>query len=69
MERQPCPYRVYDDIGSAFTMGSVMGGVFHFLRSAKNAPSGERLKSAFAGFRSRAPVLGGLFNLDKFCFF
>lgn len=58
--RQPCPYRIHDDLGSAFTMGCVMGGVFNFFKGMKNAPQGERWRSALSSVKSRAPVLGGL---------
>jgi import inner membrane translocase subunit TIM17 len=61
MERQPCPYRIYDDLGIGFTLGSVGGAVFHLIKGAKNAPRGERLSGAFAAIRQRAPVIGGNF--------
>ena len=61
MERQPCPERIYDDLGVGFTMGTVMGGIFHYLKGAKNAPRGERLRGGFEAMRQRGPVIGGNF--------
>ena len=38
-----------------------MGGIFHFVKGAKNAPRGERLKGAYLHMRQRGPVIGGNF--------
>ena len=38
-----------------------MGGAFHLIKGAKNAPRGERLSGAFAAMRQRGPVIGGNF--------
>lgn len=61
MDRQPCPYRVFDDVGNGFAMGTIAGSVWHMFRGAKNAPKGERLRNGFRTVRQRAPILGGNF--------
>lgn len=38
--REPCPWRIVDDCGGAFTMGLVGGGVFQAIKGFRNAPSG-----------------------------
>jgi len=60
-DRQPCPHRIYDDLGIGFTMGGVMGSIWHLGKGAYNAPKGERLAGAVTGMKSRGPVLGGNF--------
>jgi import inner membrane translocase subunit TIM17 len=61
MDRQPCPHRIYDDLGIGFTMGCVIGGVFHFVKGLKNSPSGQRFNGALVHMRQRGPVMGGNF--------
>lgn len=41
--REPCPDRILDDIGGAFGMGAVGGGLWHLIKGAKNSPSGSRM--------------------------
>lgn len=60
-KREPCPDRILDDIGGAFAMGSVGGGIWHFIKGAKNSPSGYRLQGAAESIRREAPRLGGSF--------
>lgn len=47
--REPCPWRIVDDCGGAFTMGLVGGGVFQTFKGFRNAPSGisKRLVCTF----------------------
>jgi import inner membrane translocase subunit TIM17 len=59
--REPCPYRIIDDVGGAFAMGCIGGGVWHFFKGARNSPRGERLAGALSSAKMRAPVLGGNF--------
>jgi import inner membrane translocase subunit TIM17 len=61
MDRQPCPHRIFDDLAIGFTMGTCCGGLFHFVRGAKNAPRGEIWRSAFTSMQTRGPVIGGNF--------
>ena len=42
--REPCPDRILDDMGSAFGMGAVGGGIFHFLKAVKNSPRNQRTR-------------------------
>lgn len=38
--REPCPWRIVDDCGGAFTMGAIGGAVFQSIKGFRNAPSG-----------------------------
>lgn len=38
--REPCPWRIVDDCGGAFTMGLIGGGIFQSIKGFRNAPSG-----------------------------
>ena len=60
-ERDPCPHRILDDIGGAFAMGAIGGGVWNSVKGARNSPRGERLLGSSMAVRARAPVLGGNF--------
>mmetsp|Transcript_19234 Transcript_19234/g.27054 ORF Transcript_19234/g.27054 Transcript_19234/m.27054 type:complete len:238 (+) Transcript_19234:61-774(+) len=60
-DREPCPWRIIDDIGGAFCMGAIGGGIFHVLKGSYNAPSGARLIGSMNAVSARAPVLGGQF--------
>ena len=42
--REPCPDRILDDVGGAFGMGAVGGGIWHLIKGAKNSPSGARTR-------------------------
>ena len=42
--REPCPYRILGDIGGAFGMGAVGGGIWHAVKGSKNSPSGARMR-------------------------
>ncbi|XP_023222251.1 mitochondrial import inner membrane translocase subunit Tim17-B [Centruroides vittatus] len=61
--REPCPWRIIDDCGGAFTMGAIGGAVFQSIKGFRNAPSGvnRRLLGSLAAVKSRAPVIGGNF--------
>ena len=39
-DRDPCPYRIIEDIGGAFAFGAIGGGVWHFGKGAWNSPKG-----------------------------
>ena len=58
-ERDPCPHRILDDIGGAFSMGAIGGGVWHSIKGARNSPRGERLLGSVTAIKARVPVLGG----------
>ncbi|KAI8052155.1 Tim17/Tim22/Tim23/Pmp24 family-domain-containing protein [Syncephalis plumigaleata] len=59
--RDPCPWVILNDMGGAFVMGAIGGGIWHSIKGAKNAPRGERLYGSISAVRARAPVLGGNF--------
>jgi import inner membrane translocase subunit TIM17 len=59
--REPCPDRIIEDAGGAFGMGCVGGFIWHFVKGARNSPSGDRFTGAFYNARVRAPILGGNF--------
>jgi import inner membrane translocase subunit TIM17 len=55
-KREPCPHRILDDVGGAYGMGAVGGGLWHALKGAKNSPGGARARGGFevrAGGRER----------------
>ncbi|KAB5536989.1 hypothetical protein PHYPO_G00113630 [Pangasianodon hypophthalmus] len=61
--REPCPWRIVDDCGGAFTMGALGGGIFQAVKGFRNSPSGmnHRLRGSLTAIRTRAPQLGGSF--------
>ncbi|CDQ80918.1 mitochondrial import inner membrane translocase subunit Tim17-A-like [Oncorhynchus nerka] len=61
--REPCPWRIVDDCGGAFTMGAIGGGIFQAVKGFRNSPSGmsHRLKGSMTAIKTRAPQLGGSF--------
>lgn len=59
--REPCPYRIVDDCGGAFSMGAIGGGLFSAFKGYRHAPPGQRLKGISGAVKTRAPVLGGNF--------
>lgn len=62
-EKEPCPYRIFEDMGGAFLLGCVGGGIWHFFKGYRNSPKQARLAGAFTAVRMRAPVLGGNFGV------
>ncbi len=60
-DREPCPWRIVDDIGGAFCMGAIGGSGFHIIRGAWNAPKNSRIMGATNAMTARGPVLGGQF--------
>lgn len=59
--REPCPDRILDDLGGAFSMGAVGGSAYHFLKGIYNSPKGERLIGGTQAIRMNAPRVGGSF--------
>lgn len=59
--RDPCPWRILEDAGGAFSMGSIGGGLWHFVKGYRNSPIGDRFNGGFQAMKYRAPVLGGNF--------
>ncbi|CAD8142543.1 unnamed protein product [Paramecium octaurelia] len=63
MREQPCPYRIIDDFGGAFSMGCFAGCIFYFLKGMSFAPKKERFFGGIQLLKRRAPILGGSFAL------
>ncbi|GCB65014.1 mitochondrial import inner membrane translocase subunit Tim17-A isoform X2 [Scyliorhinus torazame] len=63
--REPCPWRIVDDCGGAFTMGAIGGGIFQSIKGFRNAPVGmsHRLHGSLTAVKIRAPQLGGSFAI------
>ncbi|CAH1782605.1 unnamed protein product [Owenia fusiformis] len=61
--REPCPWRIVDDCGGAFSMGAIGGSVFHSIKGYRNAPAGHyrRLIGSLTAVKTRAPITGGNF--------
>lgn len=59
--QEPCPDRILDDVGGAFGMGAVGGGLWHLLKGMKNSPSGARMRGGIESIRREAPRIGGSF--------
>mmetsp|Transcript_27710 Transcript_27710/g.39645 ORF Transcript_27710/g.39645 Transcript_27710/m.39645 type:complete len:235 (-) Transcript_27710:1661-2365(-) len=60
-DREPCPWRIIDDVGGAFSMGAIGGGVWHLGRGSWTAPKNTKLLGGITAVQARAPVLGGQF--------
>ena len=63
-ERDPCPHRILDDIGGAFSMGAIGGGLWHCVKGARNSPRGELLLGSVPAVNARGPVIGGARTRD-----
>ncbi|CAG0914776.1 unnamed protein product [Notodromas monacha] len=70
--REPCPWRIVDDCGGAFAMGSIGGSLFQVFRGFRNAPSkspliyqgmNRRLLGSLLAVKERAPIIGGSFAI------
>ncbi|KAI3390133.1 hypothetical protein SNEBB_001806 [Seison nebaliae] len=64
-QREPCPWRIVDDTGGAFSMGLIGGTILHGIKGYRNAPAGSkrRFAGALSEIRHRAPKLGGSFAM------
>lgn len=56
--REPCPYRIGDDTGSAYTMGLVGGSIFHAFNGFRNAAARQKIKGMLREVRMRGPLTG-----------
>lgn len=59
--REPCPYRIVDDIGGAYAMGAFFGSMWHFVKGWRNSPSGASFAGGMEQMQVRAPIVGGNF--------
>lgn len=60
-DREPCPWRIVDDVGGAFCMGAIGGTLWHTVKGARMAPAGARMAGSLSAVQARSPVLGGQF--------
>eukprot|EP00753_Platysulcus_tardus_P013922 PLAT3917.1.p1 GENE.PLAT3917.1~~PLAT3917.1.p1 ORF type:complete len:230 (-),score=61.09 PLAT3917.1:206-868(-) len=61
--REPCPWRILDDMGAAFLFGTGTGVIWFGLKGARNSPRGERLLGSIHAIKARVPVQGGGFAM------
>jgi len=63
--RDPCPWRILDDCGGAYSLGFLGGGLFSMVGGARNAPKGisSRIMGAMANARIKAPRTAGSFGV------
>ncbi|GMR50825.1 hypothetical protein PMAYCL1PPCAC_21020, partial [Pristionchus mayeri] len=59
--REPCPYRIGDDIGSAFSMGLVGGSIFHSFNGFRHSAKGQKMMGALREVRVRGPLTASQF--------
>ncbi|CEF96570.1 Mitochondrial inner membrane translocase subunit Tim17/Tim22/Tim23/peroxisomal protein PMP24 [Ostreococcus tauri] len=59
--REPCPHRIFDDVGGAFAMGAVGGGFVNLVKGAYNSPRGFAVIGGLEAIRREAPRVGGSF--------
>ncbi|KAM3723781.1 putative mitochondrial import inner membrane translocase subunit [Dirofilaria immitis] len=60
-DREPCPYRIGDDVGGAFSLGLAGGSIFHAHSGFRNSPWGHKFVGIVREVRTRSPVVGGQF--------
>ena len=77
--RQPCPGRIFEDIGMGFSIGTAGGSLFYFVKGKffvltniltgfLYTPRGKRFMGALTHVRNRAPLMGGSFAMWGGCF-
>ncbi|CAG9462589.1 unnamed protein product [Pedinophyceae sp. YPF-701] len=59
--REPCPHRILDDIGGAYGMGAVGGGLVHLTKGVWSGPRGGKVSHGFQAARMNSLRLGGSF--------
>lgn len=48
-----------DDLGGGFSMGCLMGAVWHFCRGMYFSPKSEKFYGGIMMMKKRAPILAG----------
>jgi len=63
--REPCPWRIFDDCGGAFSMGLAGGSIFHAYKGYTGANKGwaNRWRGIAKTVKSSAPRTGGQFAM------
>ena len=56
-----CPYRIVDDVGSGFCLGSLLGCFGFFIKGCVSSPRLKRFQGGINLVKKRAPALGGNF--------
>ncbi|VDM29877.1 unnamed protein product [Toxocara canis] len=56
------PYRIGDDIGSAYAMGLVGGSIFHSFNGFRNAAAGQKLRGIVYAATTALVNFGNLFD-------
>lgn len=59
--REPCPWRIVDDCGSAFAMGSIGGGIWHSVKGYRNSPPRFKVQGMMEAVKLNGPRIGGQF--------
>uniref|UniRef100_A0A6G4ZXR1 Putative mitochondrial import inner membrane translocase subunit tim17 n=1 Tax=Rhipicephalus microplus TaxID=6941 RepID=A0A6G4ZXR1_RHIMP len=61
--REPCPWRIVDDCGGAFTMGAIGGAVFSKHKGLQKCTIGREPQTlgSLGAIKERAPIIGGNF--------
>jgi len=62
-EREPCPWRLVEDLGGGFAFGGVLGSIWHFGSGLRNAPKGHRLFGGVQRVSQRVPVMANGFAM------
>jgi hypothetical protein len=71
--REPCPDRILDDIGGAFSMGAIGGGLFHAGKQLIWGPKSFKMQSALevrldtSACLARLPCKGASRAIGKLC--
>ncbi|XP_033746733.1 mitochondrial import inner membrane translocase subunit Tim17-A-like [Pecten maximus] len=65
--RDPCPWRIMDDCGGAFSIGIIGGSIFHGFSGYRNAAKipgkWNRLTGMAHNIRTKSPITGGNFAI------
>ena len=66
MQRSPCPYRIIDDAGSGFIIGTTLGTGWYAIKGFRNSPRGSHMQGMLYSVKTRVPKLGGAFAIWGF---
>uniref|UniRef100_A0A1I7Z1A9 Transmembrane protein n=1 Tax=Steinernema glaseri TaxID=37863 RepID=A0A1I7Z1A9_9BILA len=54
--KEPCPYRIADDVGAAFAVGLIGSSLFQSVTGFRTSAKGQKLKGALREVRFRSPA-------------
>lgn len=59
------PWRIIDDTGAAFAMGTIGSSIFHSIKAVRNSPKGfsKRFENAKLAVKTKSPITGGNFAM------